>query len=61
VADIRIPKSEFLKEHKRLLKVLKSPGRQDDAAEYKEQSQELQKIMKDATGLRAIAASLRQF
>jgi len=43
---VKIKKSEFVKEHKNLLKVLKSKNRKDDKAEYKKQSKELKGVVR---------------
>lgn len=40
--DIKIPKKEFVKEHKRLIHVLESPSHKDDVQEAKKQRKELQ-------------------
>jgi len=42
---VKIKKSEFVKEHKNLLKVLKSKNRKDDKTEYKKQSKELKGVL----------------
>ena len=39
--DIKIPKKEFVKEHKRLIHVLESPSHKDDVQEAKKQRKEL--------------------
>jgi len=40
---IKMDKDDFKKEHKRLLKVLKSPSHKDDLQEAKKQELEIQK------------------
>jgi hypothetical protein len=44
--DIKIPKKEFIKEHKRLIDVLESPSHKDDVQEAKKQRKELKEINK---------------
>lgn len=39
-------KSEFVKEHKQLVKTLKSPSRKDDKKEAKKQEKELKEYTK---------------
>lgn len=46
--DIKIPKKEFIKEHKRLIDVLESPSHKDDLKEAKEQRKELKQQISKA-------------
>ena len=44
--DIKIPKKEFVKEHKRLIHVLESPSHKDDVQEAKKQRKELKEDLR---------------
>ena len=43
---IEMTKRAFIKEHKKLLRILKSGSRKDLLEEYKEQRQELMRVLK---------------
>jgi hypothetical protein len=44
---ISMPKKDFIKEHKKLVDVLRSPSHKDDLEEAKEQGDELKEVIKD--------------
>ena len=44
--EVEMSKSDFVKEHKNLIKVLKSPSKKDDKKEAKKQEAELKKETK---------------
>ena len=48
---VKMPKKEFVEEHKKLVKVLRSDSHADDKEEADEQEAELNKIEKDKKGL----------
>ena len=43
---VTMTKKEFVSEHKKLVKVLKSKSKKDDLKEAKKQSKELKKVVK---------------
>lgn len=58
-------RKDFIKEHVKLVKVLKSPSHKDDKEEAKEQSQELKKEtskmpLKEGTGKEVVSSNIRK-
>lgn len=43
---VKISKKEFVEEHEKLIKVLKSPSKKDDKKEASKQAKELKKVKK---------------
>lgn len=48
--EIKMSKKEFMKEHKRLLKVLKSPSHKDDLEEARKQELEVKEYTRKGRG-----------